>query len=64
MHDFCRYSPGRLFAVTALKTVLAHLIINYDIKMKDDGGVPPRGVFAGVVTPNVTAKVMFRKRQL
>jgi len=55
--------PGRFFAVTALKTLLAHIILNYDVKMKDDGGVPPRTVFAGHVAPNVTAKVMFRKRQ-
>jgi len=56
--------PGRFFAVTALKTLLAHIILNYDVKMKDDGGVPPRTVFAGNVAPNVTAKVMFRKREM
>ncbi|KAL0068149.1 hypothetical protein AAF712_004809 [Marasmius tenuissimus] len=55
--------PGRFFAVAELKTMFAHLLMNYDVKFKDNEGYPPPFVFGGVVSPNQNAKVMFRKRR-
>ncbi|TCD70621.1 hypothetical protein EIP91_002652 [Steccherinum ochraceum] len=53
--------PGRFFANFELKAMLAHLILNYDIKM-DGPAVRPENVqFRYGVAPHRTAKVMFRK---
>ncbi|KAF8324738.1 cytochrome P450 [Amanita rubescens] len=32
--------PGRFFAAIELKTMLAHIVMNYDVKMADGGGRP------------------------
>ncbi|ESK83523.1 cytochrome p450 [Moniliophthora roreri MCA 2997] len=54
--------PGRFFAVNELKAMLAHVLMKYDVKFKDDAGFPPSMVFAGSISPNQAAKVMFRRR--
>ncbi|KAJ7477068.1 cytochrome P450 [Mycena galericulata] len=57
--------PGRFFAGTMLKTMLAHTLLNYDVKLEDESaGRPPNQWFAAICIPNGSAKVMFRKRQL
>ncbi|KAK6967074.1 cytochrome P450 [Favolaschia claudopus] len=61
--------PGRFFAAIELKAMMAHLVINYDIKADafDAGGVPIRPadlVFGPYVSPNPKAKMWVRKRQL
>lgn len=43
--------------------MLAHLIMNYDIRAEVDGVRPPDEVFGAVVIPNRKAKVWFRTRQ-
>ncbi|TFK50189.1 cytochrome P450 [Heliocybe sulcata] len=55
--------PGRFFAATELKTILAHLIMNYDVKLEGDGLRPRDDWIGGSRMPNRKAKVMFRKRQ-
>ncbi|KAK1228837.1 hypothetical protein PQX77_008104 [Marasmius sp. AFHP31] len=55
--------PGRFFAVAELKAMFAYLLMNYDVKFKEDEGYPPPLIFAGVISPNPRAKVMFRKRR-
>ncbi|KAJ7116110.1 cytochrome P450, partial [Mycena crocata] len=56
--------PGRrFFAATGLKTMVAHLLLNYDIKADDEGVRPPDHSFGLVRTPNPTAKIWIRKRQ-
>ncbi|KAL0567792.1 hypothetical protein V5O48_014202 [Marasmius crinis-equi] len=55
--------PGRFFAATELKAMFAHLLLNYDVKFRDDGGFPPSIRISGTTRPNPKAKVMFRKRQ-
>ncbi|KAJ6483217.1 cytochrome P450 [Mycena sanguinolenta] len=55
--------PGRFFAATELKAMLAHIVINYDIKAEVEGVRPPDMVFGTITSPNPTAKVYFRKRQ-
>jgi len=54
--------PGRFFAATELKTMLAHLVLNYDIKMEDEGVLPSPIWFNFVTVPNPKIEVLFRKR--
>ena len=55
-------SPGRFFAVNELKAILAHILLNYDVKMADGGG-RPENLWIGVSSlPNTEAEVLFRKR--
>ncbi|KAF8844225.1 cytochrome P450 [Paxillus ammoniavirescens] len=54
--------PGRFFAANELKTMLAHVVLSYDIKLVDTD-IRPRSVHIGInIVANPTAKVMFRKR--
>ncbi|KAF9235144.1 cytochrome P450 [Melanogaster broomeanus] len=53
--------PGRFFAATYLKTMLAHIVVSYDIQLEDS--TRPKSSGAGIaIVPNRRAKVMFRKR--
>ncbi|KAJ7888872.1 cytochrome P450 [Mycena olivaceomarginata] len=54
--------PGRFFAATELKAMLAHVVMNYDVAAEVEGVRPPDTCFNMSVTPNATAKVRFRKR--
>ena len=55
-------SPGRFFAANELKTMLAHVVVTYDVKLEDDK-IHSGGLHTGVrVTPDPAAKVMFRRR--
>ncbi|KAJ7458361.1 cytochrome P450 [Mycena galericulata] len=56
--------PGRFFAATELKSMLAHIVINYDVKLEHDGERPPDQLFNTVRMPDSKAKIWFRKRQL
>ena len=44
-------SPGRFFAAGALKAILAHLVLNYDIKLVEEGKRPPLVKVGGASTP-------------
>ncbi|KAJ6546719.1 cytochrome P450 [Mycena vulgaris] len=55
--------PGRFFAATELKAMLAHLVLNYDIKAEVEGARPPDNNFGPITTPSATGRVCFRKRQ-
>jgi len=55
-------SPGRFFAANEMKTMLAHVVLNYDIKMADGGGRPEDVWFGRFPVPNPEAQVSFRKR--
>ena len=46
-----------------MKTMLAHIVAHYDVKMENDGGVPRSATFGLLVMPDMKARVMFRKRQ-
>ncbi|KAJ7168733.1 cytochrome P450 [Mycena filopes] len=54
--------PGRFFAATELKAMLAHLVVNYDVKAEVEGVRPPDVVFNSAVSPNPGGKVCLRKR--
>lgn len=56
------HSPGRFFAVILLKSMLAHIILSYDVKLEDNVA-PPRSLHLGTaILANPTAKIMFRRR--
>ncbi|KAJ7906083.1 cytochrome P450 [Mycena leptocephala] len=55
--------PGRFFAATELKAMLAHILINYDVKAETEGVRPP-DQWLGVATyPNRQGKNLIRKRE-
>ncbi|KAG6906645.1 hypothetical protein DXG01_012798 [Tephrocybe rancida] len=54
--------PGRFFAVIILKTMMAHVLMNYDIKLEKDGVRPKDSWFVTDNIPNSTANLFFRKR--
>ncbi|KAJ6459072.1 cytochrome P450 [Mycena sanguinolenta] len=53
--------PGRFFAATELKAMLAHILITYDVK--SDEGRPGEYSFGRVRALNPTTKILIRKRQ-
>ncbi|KAJ7876710.1 cytochrome P450 [Mycena olivaceomarginata] len=55
--------PGRFFAATELKAIMAHVVINYDVKAEVEGVRPPDDVFGTRISPNPVGRVQFRKRQ-
>ena len=57
------HSPGSFFAAVELKTMLAHLVLNYDMKLENEGVRPPTLELALAIVPNIKAKVLFRKRK-
>ncbi|KAF9225192.1 cytochrome P450 [Gyrodon lividus] len=54
--------PGRFFAANELKTMLAHAVVSYDIKLEDNATRPQSLYIANAIAAHPTAKVMFRKR--
>ncbi|EEB95780.1 hypothetical protein MPER_05196, partial [Moniliophthora perniciosa FA553] len=55
--------PGRFFAVTQLKLLLSHVLMNYDVRFDGEGQVPKDMWFGSNRTPNKKAELMLRKRQ-
>ncbi|KAL4251285.1 cytochrome P450 family protein [Abortiporus biennis] len=55
--------PGRFFAANELKAMLAHIVLNYDVKFEHEGVRPENVWFGTTLVPAPTAKVLFRKRQ-
>jgi hypothetical protein len=63
-HDTIDNSPGRFFAGTELKTMLAYAVFSYDIKLKNGGAKPPN-LWVGLMSiPDGKAEVLFRKRDV
>jgi hypothetical protein len=61
-HLYPSISPGRFFAVNEVKTLLAHVLITYDIKF-EEGKQAPRTFILNTRPIPGKANVMFRKRQ-
>ena len=55
-------SPARVFATVELKSMLAHIVMNYDVKLEDDKPEPQMQFIGTLILPDTSAKVMFRKR--
>jgi len=59
------YSPGRFFAVNEVKALLSYLILNYDFKLPGDSMTVPEPIyFMSNRAPNMTAKVLFKRRKV
>ncbi|KAJ3564007.1 hypothetical protein NP233_g8574 [Leucocoprinus birnbaumii] len=57
------HSPGRFFVINEIKTILAHVLLNYDVQLENGSMERPRNlVMETTITPNAIAKMMFRKR--
>ncbi|KAJ7653140.1 cytochrome P450 [Mycena polygramma] len=54
--------PGRFFAVTMLKVMLAHVLLEYDVKLEGEGAHPPSEWFGTTCKANRSARVLFKKR--
>ncbi|KAJ6563057.1 cytochrome P450 [Mycena vulgaris] len=54
--------PGRFFAATELKAMLAYIVLKYDVRLENEGERPPDQLFDALRIPNQGAKVLFRKR--
>ncbi|KAJ7086837.1 cytochrome P450 [Mycena belliarum] len=54
--------PGRFFAATELKAMLAHILINYDVEAEVDGVRPPDTIIGVMRMPSAKGKIMIRKR--
>ena len=55
-------SPGRFFAASELKFMLAHVVVTYDVKLEDNAMYPPSWHIGTFIAANPRAKVMFRNR--
>ena len=57
------YSPGRFFAVNELKTMMVHILLNYEVKFEDESHCPDNLWHATSITPNPNVNLLFRKRR-
>ncbi|KAF8165943.1 cytochrome P450 [Crassisporium funariophilum] len=55
--------PGRFFAAAQLKLMLAHIVTTYDVKTEVEGVRPDSVWSEASVIPNLSAKILFRKRR-
>lgn len=54
--------PGRFFAATVLKSMLAYIVLSYDIKVEDSSAPPKCLQFGNDNVVDPTAKIMLRRR--
>ncbi|KAI0024517.1 ent-kaurene oxidase [Xylariomycetidae sp. FL0641] len=54
--------PGRFFAASEIKMILAYLLLNYDLRLKDGEERPKPNMFMMTKSPSQTAEVLFRRR--
>ena len=57
-----RNSPGRSFAITEMKALLAHIVTTYDLKLEEGKKVPSHICISRTNIVRNT-DVLFRKRQ-
>lgn len=63
LSELITLSPGRFFASTELKGLLANFVHTYDMKSEQDGVVPDSSWIGMNNLPSTTANVLFRKRR-
>jgi hypothetical protein len=56
------HSPGRFFVAHELKLVLAHLVLNYDLKPLDVPRPQPQWIGATIIPP-VEATIQLKRRE-
>jgi cytochrome P450 len=55
--------PGRLYAATEIKVILAHLISNYDLRLREGESRPPNSSHDFQIMPHPEAAVVFIPRK-
>ncbi|EKM60012.1 uncharacterized protein PHACADRAFT_192410 [Phanerochaete carnosa HHB-10118-sp] len=55
--------PGCFYAANKMKSMMAHLVMMYDVHMEKSGEVTRAFHFGSTISPNRTAKVLFRKQK-
>lgn len=56
------FSPGRFFAISEIKSILAHILLNYDVQLENGSRErPPNFMLETSTIPSTKTKVMFRK---
>lgn len=55
--------PGRFFVAQELKIMLAHVVLHYDICLKEPGTLPRSMAFTNYNSPSDSATALFRKRR-
>lgn len=55
-------SPGRFLAAHQMKTMLAHIVMTYDVKWEENATIPESVHVATLIRIDPKVKVMFRKR--
>ncbi|EJD49234.1 cytochrome P450 [Auricularia subglabra TFB-10046 SS5] len=55
--------PGRFWAANELKALMAYMLVHYDVRMEQDGVVPPVKWLGGAVIPDTNTRVLFRRRE-
>jgi hypothetical protein len=61
--SLCIDESHRFFAAMELKAMLAHILVNYDVKAETEGVRPPDLCFGLLRMPNAKGKIWIRKRQ-
>lgn len=56
------FSPGRFFAGVELKAMMAHLIMNYEVRSEVDGVAPKPEWVAEGIHPSPKILTRFRRR--
>ncbi|CCM06206.1 uncharacterized protein FIBRA_08450 [Fibroporia radiculosa] len=54
--------PGRFFASIKMKMVLAHIVMNYDVKMEREGVIPRSTRIGHICVPSTRAEMLFQQR--
>ncbi|KAF8552682.1 cytochrome P450 [Imleria badia] len=54
-----RRAPGRFFAANELKSMLAHIVVTYDVKLEENAPYPASLRIGKMIAANPRAKVMF-----
>ncbi|CCM06212.1 uncharacterized protein FIBRA_08456 [Fibroporia radiculosa] len=54
--------PGRFFAVSEMKIILAHIVATYDVKMEQEGVIPTPIMIGHVCVPSRKAEILVRKK--
>ncbi|KAF5539133.1 cytochrome P450 monooxygenase (lovA) [Fusarium mexicanum] len=55
--------PGRFFASAQIKVVLAHLLMNYDVKLRKGADKPGQIHYGLAILPDAQAEIMFKSRK-
>lgn len=51
-------------AADEIRLLLAHILVNYDIRPKDDGERPPNWTFKKILFPDMKGMVQLKRRSI